>query len=83
MGRLTRLFTPAQRKALWHRDKGCAFPGCTTPPQWCEAHHVLHWIHGGLTDLRNAALLCPRHHHHVHKHDLTATVTATGVTWHT
>lgn len=83
IGRLSRLFTPGQRRAMWHRDKGCTFPACTMPAAWCEAHHILYWSNGGGTDLSNGALLCPRHHTHVHQHDLTATVTATGVTWHT
>ncbi|MGC0274617.1 DUF222 domain-containing protein [Pseudactinotalea sp. Z1739] len=78
-----RLFTRAQQRALWHRDKGCSFPGCTIPAQWCQAHHVQFWANGGPTDLANGALLCQRHHTHVHSHDLTATVTPTGVTWHT
>ena len=30
----------------------------------------------------NLALLCPRHHTIVHQKGYTATVTATGVTWH-
>ncbi len=83
VGRTRRLFTAAQRRALWERDRGCTFPGCTAPPAWTEAHHVVHWIRGGATDLLNAALLCGRHHRHVHSRDLTASVTATGVTWHT
>jgi hypothetical protein len=31
-----------------------------------HAHHRLHWIHGGRTDLDNLLLLCERHHvaHH-------------------
>lgn len=82
-GRDERLFTRAQQRALWHRDKGCSFPGCTIPAQWCQAHHVQFWAHGGHTNLDNAALLCQRHHTHVHSNDLTATVTPTGVTWHT
>ncbi|MEO7753356.1 MAG: HNH endonuclease [Terracoccus sp.] len=53
------------------------------PATWCDAHHLTHWARGGPSSLRNAALLCPRHHTRVHDHDLTATVTATGVTWHT
>ncbi|WP_050670034.1 HNH endonuclease signature motif containing protein [Luteipulveratus halotolerans] len=77
----SRLFTPGQRRALWRRDGGCTFPGCTIPAQWCDAHHVRHWVHGGRTDLSNAALLCGRHHTTVHRHDLTATVTQTGVVW--
>jgi hypothetical protein len=83
LGRGRRLFTRGQRLALTARDKGCTFPGCTVPPTWCDAHHVRPWQHGGLTCLSNAALLCPRHHTVVHDRDLTATVTATGVTWHT
>ncbi|WP_082807483.1 HNH endonuclease signature motif containing protein [Janibacter terrae] len=82
LGRATRLFTPGQRKALWLRDGGCTYPGCTMPPQWTDAHHITHWAHGGATDLANAALLCERHHTHVHHHDLTATTTPHGVTWH-
>lgn len=83
VGRSRRLFTRAQRLALTTRDKGCSYPDCTVPATWCDAHHVTHWRHGGPTDLTNAALLCPRHHTTVHERDLTATVTALGVTWHT
>ena len=83
LGRALRLFTPGQRRLLEQRDAGCSFPGCTTPPAWCQAHHVQHWSRGGPTDITNAALLCQRHHTHVHRHDLTATITTTGVTWHT
>jgi hypothetical protein len=83
LGRRVRLFTPGQKRALALRDGGCTFPGCTIPPQWADAHHVEHWSRGGPTDLSNAALLCGRHHTLVHERDLTATVTATGVTWHT
>ena len=37
VGRTSRLFTPAIRKALALRDKGCAFPGCDWPVAWCDA----------------------------------------------
>ena len=83
VGRSRRLFTRAQRMALIARDKGCSFEGCTVPAAWCDAHHVVHWRHGGCTSLLNGALLCPKHHTEVHELELTATVTATGVTWHT
>lgn len=62
--------------------QGCSFPGCTIPAQWTDAHHVRPWWAGGKTSLLNLALLCRRHHTHVHRHELTATVTATSVTWH-
>ncbi len=80
-GYLERYFTPAQRLALAMRDKGCSFPGCTVPPQWCEAHHVTHWLFGGETNLGNGALLCGRHHTVVHTKEMTAMVTPHGVTW--
>ena len=82
LGRTARFFSPSQRKAIWLRDQGCTYPGCTMPPQWCDAHHVDWWSRGGATDLDNAALLCERHHTKVHSLELHATITATGVTWH-
>jgi hypothetical protein len=66
LGRAQRLFTPAQTKRLWLRDRHCTYPGCDAPAAWCEAHHLIHWADGGSTDLGNAALLCPRHHTSVH-----------------
>ncbi len=65
-GRRTRLTTPAQRRALIARDRGCIVPGCTAPIHWCDAHHVVWWRHGGATDIDNLALLCGRHHTDVH-----------------
>ena len=83
VGRQERLVTRAIRTALWLRDQGCSFPGCSMPAQWTDAHHVQHWIHGGTTSLTNLALLCRRHHVYVHDKNLTATITDTKVTWHT
>ena len=65
-GRRERYFTPAQRRALAVRDGGCVGPGCSAPPSWCHAHHVVEWEHGGLTDVDNGALLCSFHHHQLH-----------------
>jgi Domain of unknown function (DUF222)/HNH endonuclease len=61
-GRTRRIATANQRRALAARDGGCAFPGCTRPPAWCEAHHVIPWADGGPTDLDNLVLLCGWHH---------------------
>ena len=83
VGRTKRLVTPALLAALWARDKGCTYPGCGRPPQWCDAHHLKHWADGGTTALLNLALLCAYHHTYVHQRDLTATVTAHAVTWQT
>ncbi|MEO6885726.1 MAG: DUF222 domain-containing protein, partial [Jatrophihabitantaceae bacterium] len=61
-GRTRRLASPAQRRALAARDRGCSFPGCARPPAWCSAHHVTAWIDGGKTDIDNLTLLCGFHH---------------------
>jgi hypothetical protein len=74
LGRVERLFTRAQRRAIWHRDRTCTFPGCTAPGGWTRVHHVRHWVDGGLSDLDNAALLCQRHHTYVHDNRLGAEV---------
>jgi HNH endonuclease len=67
VGRTSRVVSAAQRAALVVRDGGCAVPGCDRPPGWCEAHHLVHWLHGGPTDLENLALLCRAHHRAVHE----------------
>ncbi|MCU1352819.1 MAG: endonuclease [Acidimicrobiales bacterium] len=67
VGRSRRLATAAQRKALLVRDQRCVFPGCDREADWCEAHHIDHYEHGGPTDLANLCLLCSRHHHLVHE----------------
>jgi hypothetical protein len=66
LGSEVRLFTAAQVKRLWLRDRHCTYPGCDMPGQWADAHHLVHWADGGPTDLSNAALLCERHHTIVH-----------------
>ena len=66
VGRTMRTFPAHLRKALNLRDGGCVFPGCSKPPGWAEAHHIIHWALGGQTSLQNSALLCSKHHHQVH-----------------
>ncbi len=65
-GRMQRLFTAAQRRALLLRSATCQAEGCDLPGTWAEAHHWLAWALGGTTDLDNAALLCSHHHHRAH-----------------
>ncbi len=63
------------RRALHQRDHGCAFPGCTVPPQWTDAHHVVHWADHGVTALHNLVLLCGHHHRMLHRSEWSVTVT--------
>ena len=67
VGRTSRVVQPGQRSALAVRDGGCVFPGCDRPLAWCEAHHLIHWLDGGPTDLTNLALLCRAHHRAIHE----------------
>lgn len=67
VGRARRVVSPAMRRALNARDKGCRWPNCERPASWSESHHLTHWIHGGRTDLPNLMLLCLRHHTLVHR----------------
>ena len=64
LGRGRRHATKHQRSVLAARDKGCV--GCATSPNWCQAHHVWHWEHGGGTDIDNMCLLCSHCHTLVH-----------------
>ncbi len=80
IGRTTRIFPPHIRKAITARDQGCAFPGCTIPAPWCEAHHITYWSHGGPSSTDNGTLLCSHHHHLIHKEQWTIQV-KTGVPW--
>lgn len=67
VGRSKRVISPAQKRALNVRDKGCRWPGCDRPASWTAGHHLVHWIKGGSTDLPNLVLLCHRHHWMVHE----------------
>ena len=80
IGRASRVFPPHIRKALTARDQGCAFPGCTIPAPWCEAHHITYWSRGGTTGTDNGALLCSHHHHVIHKEQWTIQL-RTGIPW--
>jgi len=66
VGRKVRIVTTAIRRALWSRDKGCAFPGCSHT-RFVDAHHIKHWADGGETSVENMVLLCTAHHKLVHE----------------
>jgi hypothetical protein len=44
------------------RDGKCTFPGCTNHTPDNHTDHLTAWEHGGRTDIRNLAQLCPKHH---------------------
>jgi hypothetical protein len=66
VGRRQRKVTPALRRALWSRDRGCSFPGCQRK-RYVDAHHIRHWANGGETTLANLTLLCTLHHRLLHE----------------
>jgi uncharacterized protein DUF222/HNH endonuclease len=68
-GRATRRISPALWRALVVRDGGCRLPGCGAGPEHCEAHHIVHWARGGVTDLDNLEPRCRHHHREVHIHN--------------
>jgi hypothetical protein len=66
VGRRRRTVPTALRRALFARDRGCAFPGCHHS-RYLDAHHVEHWADGGETTLANLLTLCSHHHRLVHE----------------
>jgi hypothetical protein len=69
LGRSARLFSSAQRKAMYLRDKECTTLGCHVPAAFCHAHHWRRpWSQGGKTNLADGKLLCPFHHNRAHDH---------------
>jgi hypothetical protein len=44
------------------RDRGCAFPGCTRPAEWCIAHYIVHWADGGPTTASTTSITKVRRH---------------------
>lgn len=69
LGRGKRHASARQRALLAERDGGCV--GCVASANWCQAHHIVHWEHGGTTDLDNLFLLCSHCHHRVHERGAT------------
>jgi hypothetical protein len=70
IGRKTRVWTAAQRRAIVARDRTCTWEGwCDRPAKWCDIHHVVHWTDDGATAVDNGVLLCRSHHVLTHIRD--------------
>ncbi len=65
LGRRSREWNTAQRRAILVRDRGrCRFPGCDRT--FVDIHHLVPWNHGGPTDVSNGICGCGRHHTLLH-----------------
>ena len=76
VGRASYSVTQPIWRALVARDGGCSFAGCDRPPEWTEAHHIIHWADHGETSVENTCLLCDHHHRVVHHHGWDIELTA-------
>ena len=80
VGRASRTFPAHLRRALVARDRGCAWPGCDRPPDWCDGHHIDFWDRDfGLTCLDNGCLLCRHHHTEIHREEWVIRMAADGL----
>jgi hypothetical protein len=78
-GRTTRHISRRLRRALEHRHRSCAVPGCDAT-RGLHAHHLRHWEDGGPTELFNLVLVCPYHHRMHHRGLITITGPADTLT---
>lgn len=79
LGRTTRTFNHATRRAITLRDKGCVFPGCDRPPGWTDVHHLRFWQRDlGDTSYANGCLLCTYHHSEIHREQWHARMSTDG-----
>ncbi len=78
LGRTRRIAAPGQRIVLHARDRGCTFPGCSTPGYLTEVHHLTDWARGGPTNIDNLTFACRPHHALVTSHGWTTTKSQLG-----
>lgn len=65
VGRASRDFTVAQKRAILARDKTCT--RCGAPGGWCDYHHKIPWEDGGETSVDNGELQCRPCHRKTHE----------------
>jgi hypothetical protein len=71
IGRKTRVWPIAIRRAIELRDRTCRHANCDAPAQHCDIHHCEPWAMGGPTNYQNGVLACRHHHTLAHKHGVT------------
>lgn len=81
VGRRTRTVPRWLRRLLEYRDGGCRFPGCGRTI-FLHAHHIIHWVDEGPTDLENLILLCGFHHRFLHEYGWSIIKTEHGFEFH-
>ncbi|MDN6430252.1 MAG: HNH endonuclease, partial [Corynebacterium flavescens] len=59
--RFERFASVKQRTMLAAEHPTCAWPGCTTPAERGQFHHLTPWSHGGETNVANLVTLCSYH----------------------
>jgi hypothetical protein len=69
VGRKTRVWSAAQRRAIIARDRHCQGPGCRARPRHCNIHHLDHWADGGNTSVDKGKLFCRPCHTQEHLKD--------------
>ena len=50
-----------QRMLLAAESLICEGPGCTTPADQCQVHHLTAWEHEGETNVRGMTMACAKH----------------------
>jgi len=68
IGRKSRIWPTAIRRAIELRDRTCRHVDCDAPAHYCDIHHKRHWADGGPTNTANGVLVCRNHHTQVHKY---------------
>ncbi|HVX43480.1 MAG TPA: DUF222 domain-containing protein, partial [Mycobacteriales bacterium] len=66
MSKPQRTIPGSLRRAVYARDGGCTFPGCTRPVGWADIHHVIPWEQRHEHQIDNLVTLCGFHHRLVH-----------------
>lgn len=77
IGRVSRQIPAWLARIVTNRDQGCRFPACRRR-RWTHFHHIIHWAHGGPTNLDNLITLCGWHHRLIHRQGWTLKGTPNG-----